>query len=121
MAFNYNHVMLVGRLTKDAELHPSKDVCRLAFSLAVDRAYRKEDGSSDTDFIPIVAWGKLAEIGAQYLKKGQPVLIDGRLQVRSYEKDGDKKWSSEVIVENFQLLGKYNNIKSQEEVKKSKK
>ena len=105
MSFNYNHITLVGRLTRDAEIKEVSNTVRTSFSIAVDRPYRKEDGQYDTDFIPIVAWGRLGEIASQYLKKGNPVLIEGRLQVREYEKNEDKRWISEVVVENFQLLG----------------
>ena len=105
MSFNYNHITLVGRLTKDAEVKDISSTLRTTFTIAVDRSYRKDDGSHDTDFVPIVAWGRLGEIASQYLKKGNPVLIEGRLQVRQYEKESETRWISEVVVENFQLLG----------------
>ena len=113
MSFNYNHVTLVGRLTKDAEVKDASNTVKTSFSLAIDRNYRKEDGSYDTDFIPIVAWGRLAEIAYQYLKKGNPVLVEGRLQIRHYEKTYNKEtvkhWMSEIVVENFQMLGSKSN------------
>jgi single-strand DNA-binding protein len=107
MGFNYNHTTLVGRVVKDPELKEiSENTSRLPFTLAVSRNYRKDDGSKEADFIPVVLWGKLAEVGFQLLKKGSPVLIWGKLQVRNYEKDSEKKWMTEVIAENFQILDK---------------
>ena len=105
MSFNYNHITLVGRLTKDSSVKDVSNTVRTAFTIAVDRPYKRENGKADTDFIPIVAWGRLGEIASQYLKKGHPVLVEGRLQVRNYEKDEEPRWMSEVVVENFQLLG----------------
>ena len=88
----------------------SENTSRLPFTLAVSRNYRKDDGSKEADFIPVVLWGKLAEVGFQLLKKGSPVLIWGKLQVRNYEKDSEKKWMTEVIAENFQILDKIKGI-----------
>lgn len=105
MSFNYNHITLVGRLTRDADVREVSDRTRTSFTVAVDRPYRKEDGSYDTDFIPVVAWGKLAEVAADRLKKGNPVLVQGRLQIRQYEKDEEPRWISEVLAEDFQRLG----------------
>jgi len=104
MSFNYNHITLVGRLTKDVVLTKVAESTKSTFSLAVDRPYRKDDGSADTDFIPCVVWGKLAEISEKYLKKGSPVLVEGRLQIRSYTVEGVKKYFTEVLLENFQVL-----------------
>ena len=74
MSFNYNHITLVGRLTRDAEVKDISSTVRTTFTIAVDRPYRKDDGAHDTDFVPIVAWGRLGEIASQYLKKGNPGL-----------------------------------------------
>ena len=105
MAFSYNHTTLVGRLTKDAAIHELKNVVKSSFTIAVDRYYRKEDGAVDTDFIPVIAWGRLAEVASLYLKKGNPVLVEGRIQVRQYEKEGSPRWMTEIVAENFQMLG----------------
>ena len=104
MAFNYNYVTLVGRLTKDPDASVHSDQLKVTFSLAIDRPYRCKDGGRDTDFIPIVVWGHSAEIARQFLRKGHPVLVSGRIQVRSYEKDGDTRWMTEVSCIEFQLL-----------------
>lgn len=104
MTFNYNHITLVGRSTKNPDIRQTDGYVKSSFNLAVDRPYRKEDGSTETDFINIVMHGKLAEISNKYIKKGTPVLIEGRLQVHEYEIDSVKKWKTEVVAENFQIL-----------------
>ena len=97
-----NTVILIGRLTRDPELRYSKTgkaVCN--FTLAVDRQFNKEE----TDFIPIVTWGKTAENSANYLDKGRLVAVEGRLQIRSYDdKDGNKRRIAEVVANNVQFL-----------------
>jgi len=105
MSFNYNHITLVGRLTRDADVKDVSGRFRTTFNLAINRPYRKEDGEFDTDFITVVAWGKLGEVAAEYLKKGNPVLVEGRLQIRQYEKNKEPRWITEVVAENFQMLG----------------
>lgn len=93
-----NRVTLIGRLTKKAELKSTpngKSVCN--FTLAVQR------DKDNTDFIPCVMWGKTAEVLAQYTDKGSLVGVDGRLQVRSYDSNGEKKYATEVICEGLTL------------------
>ena len=104
MSFDYNHVVLAGRATKNPESHSVQDTVRVFFPLAVKRSYRKEDGSYDTDFINIIVWGKLGEICNQYIKKGGQVLVDGRIQVRNYEKGKETKWITEIVAENVKFL-----------------
>jgi single-strand DNA-binding protein len=102
-----NKAFLYGNLTRDPELKslPSGiKVC--SFSLATNRTWKDKDGvkKDDTTFHNIVAFGKPAELIAQYLKKGRPAFIEGRIANRSWDdKDGTKKYRSEVIVENFQF------------------
>ena len=105
MGFNYNHVTLVGRLTKDPKLKEISDsFSKLSFQLAVSRSRRKSKHTDDADFIPVSILGYAAPIGNQLLSKGTPVLIWGRIEVRRYEKDGDVRWMTEVIANNFQIL-----------------
>ena len=105
MSYNYNQATLVGRLTKSPEQKVlSETSLKTSFTLAVSRPYKREDGSVDTDFIPVCFWGKNAEISYQILKKGSPVLISGKIQVRTYEKDDDRHWITEIIGESFQIL-----------------
>ena len=107
MAFNYNHATLVGRLTKDPDIRMIKNgVARTCVTLAVNRNFKREDGAQETDFIPVILWGRVAELAYQILRKGSPALFWGRIQVRTYEKDEDKMWITELVADNFQILEK---------------
>ena len=101
-----NHVMLIGRLTKDPEIrHTQSGTLVGSFTLAVDRRVAK-DKPKEADFIPCVVWSKTAEVVANYCKKGKQVAVEGRMQVRSYDaKDGTKRYVTEVVVNDLQLLG----------------
>ena len=108
MARSFNQVILMGNLTRDPELRqiPSgQNVC--SFGLALNRSYKGSDGEwkEATDFIDIVAWGPLGERVAQYLTKGRPALVSGRLQYRSWEQDGQKRSKVEVIAQDVTFLG----------------
>ena len=94
MARSVNQVILMGNLTRDPEVRqtPSgQSVC--SFSLALNRAYKDQSGNwqEATDYIDVVAWGPLGERVAQYVTKGRRVLVQGRLQSRSWEQDGQKQ------------------------------
>lgn len=96
-----NKVILLGRLTKDPETRysqGSEPVAISKYTLAVNRRFKKQN-EPDVDFINCVTFGKSAEFAEKYFKKGQQVSIVGRLQVSTYEKDGVKKWSTDVAVE----------------------
>lgn len=102
-----NKVVLIGRLTKDPELKftpgEGKAVCR--FSLAVNRNFKNKDNKTEADFIPIVTWGKTAELVANYLSKGRNIGVSGRIQTRSYDdKDGTKRYITEIVAEEVQFL-----------------
>ncbi|BBB90615.1 MAG TPA: single-stranded DNA-binding protein [Methylomusa anaerophila] len=99
-----NKVILVGRLAQDPEVRYTQSGKAVAsFSLAVNRP--GVQGQRDADFIPIVAWEKLAEICGNNLTKGRLILVEGRLQVRSYEtSDGQKRRVTEVIASNIEFL-----------------
>lgn len=101
-----NHIVLIGRLTRDPELRYTPNGVAVAnFDLAVDRPMKNQAGEKEVDFIRIVAWQKTAELCANYLKKGRQVAIEGRLQIRSYEdKDGQKKRVAEVVANQVQFL-----------------
>ncbi|MEO6761074.1 MAG: single-stranded DNA-binding protein [Candidatus Saccharimonadales bacterium] len=108
MARSFNQVILMGNLTRDPELRsiPSgQQVCN--FGLALNRSYKGADGNwqEATDFIDIVAWGPLGERVAQYLSKGRPCLVNGRLQSRSWEADGQKRSKVEVVAQDVTFLG----------------
>ena len=101
-----NKIVLMGRLTKDPEVRytqSGKVVCQ--FTIAVDRPFSGEDGKKEADFIPIIIWGKPAEIAGNSLAKGHRVLVEGRLQIRSYDDNkGVKRWVSEVIANSFEFI-----------------
>jgi len=102
-----NRIILLGRLVKDPEVRvtPSdKTVC--TFTLAVDRPFKNKDGEKEADFINVVVWGKPAELCGNSLSKGHRLLAEGRLQIRSYEKDGTKRWVSEVIADRVEFIEK---------------
>lgn len=108
MARSFNQVILMGNLTRDPELRqiPSgQSVC--SFSLALNRSYKGQDGDwkEATDYVDVVAWGALGERVAQYITKGRPVLVNGRLQSRSWEQDGQKRSKLEVIAQDVTFLG----------------
>lgn len=100
MARSFNQVILLGNLTRDPELRTTpngQNVC--SFSLALNRSYKGSDGNwqEATDYIDIVAWGALGERVAQYLSKGRKALVNGRIQSRSWEQDGQKRSKVEVV------------------------
>lgn len=99
-----NKVILVGRLAQDPEVRYTQNGKAVAsFTIAVNRFTGQ--GQKEADFIPIVAWEKLAETCGNNLTKGQRVLIEGRLQIRSYEaNDGQKRRVAEVIAQNMEFL-----------------
>lgn len=97
-----NHIVLMGRLTRDPELrHTQSGVAVTSFSLAVDRDYQNRDsGEKQTDFIDIVAWRSTAEFVSKYFSKGRMAVVSGRLQMRDWtDKDGNKRRSAEVMAD----------------------
>ena len=102
-----NKVFLIGRLTRDPELrYTGSNVPVASFSLAVNRNFTNQSGEREADFINIVVWRKQAENVKNYLSQGSQVAIDGRIQTRSYDdKDGNKRYITEVIADNVEFLG----------------
>lgn len=104
-----NKVFLIGNLTRDPELRYIPNGTAVAkFGLAVNRIYKSQDGEikDDTCFIDIVTWGKTAESCANYLSKGRPIFVEGRLQYSSWESpDGQKRSKIDVVAERIQFLG----------------
>lgn len=99
-----NRVVLIGRLTRDPEMRITPNgvsVCN--FTLAVDRPFAKE-GQQQADFITCQVWNKQAESCAKYLSKGKMAAVDGRLNIDTYEKDGEKKWITKVVADNVRFL-----------------
>jgi single-strand DNA-binding protein len=107
MARSLNQVTLMGNLTRDPELRQTpngQNVC--SFSLALNRSYKDASGEwqEATDYIDIVAWGPLAERVTQYLTKGRRCLVQGRLQSRSWEQEGQKRSKVEVLANDVTFL-----------------
>ena len=109
MAGNLNKVFLLGNLTRDPELrHTAQGTSVANFSIAVNRTYKGNDGDfkKETSYFNIIVWGKTGENCAKFLSKGRPVLVEGRLQNRSYEtQDGQKHTITEIVADNVQFLG----------------
>ncbi len=108
MAKGFNKVILMGNLTRDPEVRnlPSGQSVT-SFGIAVNRTWRGQDGNQQesVSYIDCVAWAKTGEIIAQYVQKGRPLLVSGRLEQRSWEKDGQKHSKIEVVVEDFNFVG----------------
>lgn len=100
-----NRIVLIGRLTADPQLRYTQSGTAVAtFRLAVDRPRPNQQGEREADFIDIVTWQKLAETCANNLNKGRLVAVDGRLQVRDFEYEGQRRRAAEVIAENVRFL-----------------
>ncbi len=109
MAKGFNKVILMGNLTRDPEVRTTPSGQSVAnFSLAVNRTWRDANGQNQeaVSYIDCVAWGKAGEIIAQYVQKGRPLLVSGRLDQRSWEdkETGGKRSKVEVIVEDFNFV-----------------
>ncbi len=101
-----NKVLLYGNLTRDPEMRALPSGQQVAsFSIATNRTYKNKDGQKQeaVEYHNVVAFGRQAEVIGQYLKKGRPVFVEGRIQTRSWEKDGNKQYRTEVVIENFQF------------------
>ena len=111
-----NNIVLMGRITKNPELkYSSSGKAKCSFTVAVPRKYKKDEA----DFINCTAWEKTAESIAEFFKKGNRILIHGRLNVRSFEDEsGETKWIYEVITDEFEFIekkGENNNVSQAEE------
>ena len=97
-----NHIVIMGRLTRDPELRHTQNQKPVAsYTLAVDRDFAGQGGERGVDFIDCVAWNKTAEFVSKYFKKGSMAVVSGRLQLRDYTgRDGSKKRATEVIADN---------------------
>ena len=100
-----NKVELIGRLTKDPELrYTSNNVAVANFTIAVNRPYQDQDGEKQTDFINVFTWRKTAENVSKYCKKGRLIAVEGSIRTRSYEKDGNKYYVTEIEATNIEFL-----------------
>ena len=108
MSANFNKVFLMGNLTRDVELkYTPNNQPVAAFGIAMNRRYRTREGEDreDTTFVDCEAWGRTAEVMNQYLAKGRPVFVEGRLKLDQWQdKDGNNRSKLRVVVENFQFI-----------------
>ena len=97
-----NHIVLMGRLTRDPELRRTgSGIAVASFTLAVDRDFASQGGEKETDFVDIVAWRSTAEFVSKYFTKGRMAVVSGRLQIRNWQdKEGNKRRSAEVVADN---------------------
>jgi single-strand DNA-binding protein len=105
---SFNKVILMGNLTRDPELRVTANgnsICKLG--LATSRVYSTKDGErrEETTFVDIDAFGKQADVINKYMRKGRPIMIEGRLKLDQWESDGQKRSKLSVVLENFQFLG----------------
>lgn len=101
-----NRVVLIGRLTKDPELsYTPSGVAVTRFTLAVDRNFTNSQGEREADFIQVLTWRQLAEVCANYLKKGHLTAVEGRIQTRHYDnQEGRRVYVTEVVADNVRFL-----------------
>ncbi|MBL7994463.1 single-stranded DNA-binding protein [bacterium] len=113
-----NKAVLIGRLGKDPDVHYTKSGIPISsFSIATNNVYKGKDGNmvEQTDWHKVVTWRKLAEISGQYLKKGSLVCVEGQLKTRSWDdKDGVKRYMTEIIAETMQMLSSKKGVEQQE-------
>jgi len=103
-----NRVILMGRLVRDPNVQTTSTGKLMArMTLAVDRPKAK-DGSRGADFPSLIAWEKSAEFADKYFSKGSQILVEGRIQTGSYEKDGRKVYTTDVVVDRFEFAGSKN-------------
>lgn len=104
---SFNKVILIGNLTADPELKQTQgglSVC--SFSIAVNRRFKGENGQQNCDFIPIIAWRQQAEFVTRYFKKGQPILVCGQLQTRTWtDNQNNKRYATEVVADEVSFVG----------------
>lgn len=111
-----NKVILLGRITRDIELRTSDTGISVArFSVAVNRRFKNKDGNYDADFIQCVAFRQTADFLNKYFGKGSAISLCGSLQSRSYEKDGETRYTQEVVVDEVSFVSGSNNSRKTEE------
>ena len=100
-----NKVMLIGRVTRDPELrYTASNIPSTRFTLAVNRNFTNQNGETEADFINVVVWRKQAENVKKFVNKGSLIAVEGRIQTGSYEKDGQRVYTTDVVADNVQFL-----------------
>lgn len=108
MSGSVNKVILLGRLGADPEIRYTQGGTPVAtLSVATNKSWKNKEGQKEerTEWHRVILWSKLAELAGQYLGKGRQVYIEGELQTRSWEKDGQKKYTTEVVGNTMQFIG----------------
>lgn len=101
-----NRFDLLGNVTKDIETSKAGDATVARFQLAINRPFKNKEGNYDTDFVWVKAWNKDAENIAKFVKKGDKLRVEGRIQTSTTEKDGEKQYFTDLVVTSYELLGK---------------
>ena len=100
-----NKVVLIGRATRDPELrYTASNIPNTRFTLAVNRNFQNQNGETEADFINVVVWRKQAENVKKYVTKGSLLAVEGRIQTGSYERDGQRVYTTDVVADNVQFL-----------------
>lgn len=110
-------VIAMGRVVKEPEVkYTQAGKCVCTFIIACNREYKNEQGNYDADFAPVVVWGKAAELCGNSLDKGYRILVEGRLQIRSYDaKDGTKKYITEIISQHIEFIERKSDVQPKTE------
>ena len=113
-----NKIVILGRLTKDPDVkYVASGKAVATFTMAVDRPFLGQDGKREADFIPVVIWGKTAEMVGNSCAKGHRLLGEGRLQIRNFDaKDGTKHWVTEVIANSIEFIERKEQAKSMQDM-----
>jgi len=107
--------VLIGRLCADPEIKKVGENSVCIFTLAVDRPFKNKEGKNEVDFIQVVCWRKQAEVVAKFCFKGMLVAVEGRLQIRKYEIDGQKRTAAEVVADRVVFLSRKEDKKSDDD------
>ena len=111
-----NNVVLVGRLVKEPTIQETENGYKKSYiTLAVSRSYKNQDGEYETDFISILLWNKLAEHVCEYCKKGDVIGVKGIIETSRYEKDGETKYSTDIVAQKVTFLSSKKEPISEEE------
>ncbi|MEE0969194.1 MAG: single-stranded DNA-binding protein [Clostridia bacterium] len=108
---SFNKVILIGNMVADPELKQTQGGLSVtSFSIAVNRRFKSENGQQECDFIPVVAWRQQAEFVCKYFKKGQPILICGQIQIRSWtNNNNEKRYTTEVVADEVSFVAPASN------------
>ena len=111
-----NKVCLIGRITRDPELrYTSSNIPSVRFTLAVNRTFSNQNGEREADFINCIAWRNQAENVKKYVTKGSLVAVEGRIQTGSYEKDGQRIYTTDIVADNVQFLESKNQSQNRQD------